>query len=598
MDNKTKFFLAIAILSVVFLLMLTPHAKSPELYTIKAHAETQYHFNPQALKLISQEKTETMLPLMQDFLDSSGTIVLDIKFKNFEDAEDDLKAYARYMKQFDNLVLNLDMSESELGDFKEQNTNNYESLRQLLEDNIDLEELNKLEIKYQDKDDPSLYYSIVYEGEALRNKIKGEYSKYASNSEKMQSTAEKIELNTTRHKESVKTFEEIVSEVDDGQDKRVDELEKKKEITNTEPEGQPDYKLSLAVSPDTGTYADSLLFSGNLSGGYPQGKEVTLFIDSREYSSTETNENGTYQLPYKIRKISGGLHLAYSVMEQTYSNIILFSLNKSETNINLTCRVTPNGEAVACSGSLVAETIHGIIPVGRAPVTISVDGNETTEFTTDSDGTYFGSVTVPADSREVVIQASFSGKGFPLKSSKSDSVSVDTGSLVTLILTLIVGGACILFFGGAGLYYIRRSRRGRDETESTDRESTDTHDLASATEIPETKAPAERKYKPENVREQYSVLLNTGEQKRAAKHLATTIFEELEIISGVRFTHSATARERASAIAGSAPHKRVEAFIYRFEEVIYGGRNPVYEGRDTLLSAWEEALSALGSVVQ
>jgi len=360
-------------------------------------------------------------------------------------------------------------------------------------------------------------------------------------------------------------------------------------LTHTE----PDYKLSLAVSPDIGTYADSLLFSGNISDGYPYGKEVTLFIDSREFSSTETNENGTYQLAYKIGKISGGLHLAYSVMEETYSDVVLFSLNKSETNINLTCRVTPNGEAVACSGSLVAETFHGIIPVSGAPVTISIDANETTEFTTDSEGTYSGSVTVPADSHDLVIQASFSGKGFPLKSSKSDSVSVDTPSLITLILTLITGCACILFFGGAGLYYIRRFRRGKDETESTD-----THDLASATEIPETKVRTEKKYKPENVREEYSVLLNTGEQKQAAKQLATTIFEEVEIISGVSFTHSATARERISAIAGSAAHKSVETFIYRFEEVVYGGREPVYEGRDTLLSAWEEALSALGSVVQ
>ncbi|MEA2034589.1 MAG: hypothetical protein U9N40_03745 [Euryarchaeota archaeon] len=590
MDNKTKFFLAIAILSVVFLLMLTPYVKSPELYTIKTNAETQYHFNPQALKLISQEKTAPMIPLMQDFLGLSGTIVLDIKVKNFENAEDNLKAYAGCMKQFDNLVVNLDMSESELGDFREQNANNYESLRQLLEDSIDLEELNKLEIKYQDKDDPSLYYSIAYEGESLRNKIKGEYSKYTSNSEEFQSSAGKFELNTTRHEESVTTFEEIVSVVDDGQDKRVDELENQ----STE----PDYKLSLAVSPDTGTYADSLLFSGNISDGYPYGKQVTLFIDSREYSFTETNENGTYQLPYKIGKISGGLHLAYTLMEETYSNVLLFSLNKSETNINLTCQVTPNGEVVTCSGSLVAETTHGIIPVSEAPVTISVDGNETANFTTDSKGIYLGSVTVPADSREVVLQASFSGKGFPLKSSKSDSVSVDTGSLVTLILTLIVGGACILFSGGAGLYYIRRFRRGKDKKDSTDTASTDIHGFTPATEIPETKLPAERKYEEENVREQYSVLLNTGEQKQAAKQLATTIFEELEIISGVHFTHSATARERALAIAGSAAHKSVEAFIYRFEEVIYGGIDPVYEGKDTLLSAWEEALSALGSVVQ
>jgi len=196
MDNKTKLFLAIAILSVVFLLMLTPYAKSPELYTIKTNAETQYHFNPQALKLISQEKTAPMMPLMQDFLGLSGTIALNIKIKNFENAEDDLKAYAGCMKQFDNLVVNLDMSESELGDIREQNKDNYENLRQLLKDSADLEELNKLEIKYQDKDDPSLYYSIVYEGETLRNKIKQTYNNYASGSEELQTSSGMFKLNT------------------------------------------------------------------------------------------------------------------------------------------------------------------------------------------------------------------------------------------------------------------------------------------------------------------------------------------------------------------------------------------------------------------
>ncbi len=377
----------------------------------------EFFKNPIALKQISQEKTADLQPLMQDFLGSSGTIVLNVRLKNFEDAQEDLAEYRRAASQFDRLVINLDMSESEIGEFRKNNADNLRNLEELINDSVAFDELNRLEIQYQNEDNPAMMYSIAYEGgEALREKITQEFAQYQNNTAAMAKTGRTIEVDPAPMESSVDHFADHVSEITGVQEERVgraSETAAQTQIVFRE-------ELTLVTHPPGGIYGDEMHATGMYShtGDIPTGEPVTLYIDSREFAVSACNTTGEYDIPFTIRQMYAGTHLAYTRAGKVFSPPII-PISVNSTAGVLTLNVSVMGSTLFSSGRLTTECRD----VSDAPITLYLRGtdNETqTTVYTDSSGTY--SYETEVNPGDYTIQSVFSDPSFPVNECRSGGI--------------------------------------------------------------------------------------------------------------------------------------------------------------------------------
>ena len=113
--------LLLAVLALFFISVLLSTVDSAELFTPKDIPGTDMHNNPDALRQISREESANAFGMMQDFIDLSDSIVINLKIKNLDDAKEDLEEYARLASRYDNLIINLDMDDSEIEEFRRNN---------------------------------------------------------------------------------------------------------------------------------------------------------------------------------------------------------------------------------------------------------------------------------------------------------------------------------------------------------------------------------------------------------------------------------------------------------------------------------------------
>ncbi len=353
--------LLLVILAILFFALIARYAASPVLYTFTSDSDTPFHQNPEALKQISREQSEVMLPLMSEVLDNTGTLVLNIKLKDFESAERDLQQYMEQSRRLDGMVINLDMSETELEEFRKNNKKNVESMQSLLNDTRRFQELQSLEIRYRDENRPDLLYSVSYEGEALRTQIAENFKGYQSRESALTNTSSRFELDTRAYEQSVDDFEDIV-----------EEIEAKQETRRTETPAPPTtpQRLSIAITPETGVYRDRLSVAGELTGRVVGGENVTLYIDSKYWTTVATGDDGRYGATFTVDRIRAGKHLAYAVHGSTYSEVVTFTVLPLDTALTLEAAEGAEAENRTFIGSLRA----GEIPVADAPVRITADG--------------------------------------------------------------------------------------------------------------------------------------------------------------------------------------------------------------------------------
>ncbi len=570
-------------LSILFVILLMPYTEDPEIYAI-AHVEEAGVFkNPIALKQISQEKTGDLQPLMQDFFDTSGTIVLNVRLKNFEDAEKDLAEYRRAASQFDRMVINLDMSESEIGDFKKNNAENIRNLEELLNDSVAFDELSRLEIQYQDTDDPTKMYAIAYEGEALREKITQEFGQYQKNTAAMAPTGKKIDVHPEPIESSVDIFEEYLREIGGTQEERV------VRASDTVIPFRED--LSLIIDPFHGIYGDEIHATGVYAraGTIPTGEPVTLYIDSKKYAGSSCSNTGEYDIGFTILQQYPGIHLAYTRAGDAFSPIIPFTV--TGTDGVLTLNISVRGSTVFSSGMLRTEDRD----VTNAPVNIyfrSAESENMTTVYTDKTGAY--SCKTELTSGDYTIQSVFSEPSFPVHECRSEESTISIGQSNLYIFIVLF----IICAGGAGYLIFNRRQRIRaqkslfNETSEPDK--------------PEDLLPVDA-----------STERSEGERKtslshdNALQHFRTMYIAQKAVLSpadsarilGEGFTAAvgySTAREcRPSetmrehmAKLDERCRKEASVFVTIYEASVYGRRD--HTGGDELLSAWDKAIQCMG----
>jgi hypothetical protein len=418
----------LAAAAVLVLALLAGEAVDPVLYTAENIA-TAAHADPATVEKRSPGNADTLVPLMDDLLGETGTLALTIKLRDYESAERDLARYSELSSRFDRLVVTLDVSETDVGEFQRNNRQNREALETLLNDTRRFEELQRLEIEVLDGEQRM---AVAYEGEALRQKMREGFASYAGREAATTRIGEHYDLNTTPYRESVAHFAEVADAADDW-----------REETGT---GTVTSPLGIAVAPHEGRYGDTLTITGTYIGGAP-GTRVEVYVDSRNAAAATLDPNGTYACSYRIGRILAGSHLAYATAGTVYSEVATFEVVSASTTITLDA-MEVNATAVACTGNLTAEGR----PVTGAPVLVRVDDATLAAGETDQQGAYRTEIVLAPG--EHTLQAEFHAAGYPLNASESETVAVQVRGEGLSPLPFI---AALAAAAGAG-WYLRRRR--------------------------------------------------------------------------------------------------------------------------------------------
>jgi hypothetical protein len=448
------------VLAVILILLVT--ITTPLVYSLEKDTfPSRFHNNTDALKRQSLNSSEDILPLMQELSGNSGPIILNVRLDDPEQARRDLQLFAKNRVAFDNLIVKLDMTESEMQEYSKNRALQNQLLSELVNSSVSLDELKKLEVQYRNADNPTMLMSVQLEGDALHDRIRELYDQYKNTTASTAATGKKMGIDTSQEEATVVSFRQYVEE--------------------TAPPARSSYESSYEVSP-RGTnlltfllipervrYGDTLGCSGYLFSpvgltyvGIPD-KNVTLFIDNEPVSVTGTDSSGAYAVQLPIERFAAGSHAVHAVSGTTLSETILLTVDWADSITTLSKPVTNKG-SVTITGTVTAG-----VPVRNAMVDIISNGTVMLGTVTDARGQFRAVVNLSPGTHLLV--ARFTGTGFPLRPSESAprEVRISQNFLPANFLPadysgLVLAGAVVitisLFFGGA-FWYLRRMRGGR-----------------------------------------------------------------------------------------------------------------------------------------
>ena len=554
--------LVLVVLSAVFLALLAPYVLEPELYTKENGSYTAYHSDPAIMSAYSYERSTDIQAMMQELLDAPQQIVLNIQIRDFEEAKREFEEYKERSEYFSNVVVNLDLSESAVGDFRRENRKNMETLERMINESVRFDEVNRLEIKYRDEENPALLYTVVLEGEAIQNTLKKTSTQFAGREPDLLAVSTELGLNTTRYEEAVETMETIVEE-----DRRAQQQREERQLP------LPPASLSLSVSPGTGRYLDTLRVAGTYT--YSSGEPVTLVLDSRDWQTVVPDEKGVFSTTLPIERIREGQHVLFATTGTLYSNLAIFSVIPSDTVLSFWIyQGTDHWDEVLLDGELFA----GEIPVAAAPVRILVDESEAAVVETDADGYYYGSVNLTKGNHTV--QAVFDDPGFPLNPSESELREVDLAPSVPFLLAVGVGGGAFLLATVGVVWYLRRRNPPAMPIAAPVRSD------RTVIEPPEPAVLPPDSPSPVDTLIRYQERFAAGDWSGAALVLYRSVIHRFLPMDA----DTLTPREVAARLAGTPAGVAFGSFVTRYEEVRYGGM-PL-QPQDMLVSHWNAVLAA------
>ena len=414
---------------------------------------SSYHNNIEVLRHQSLNSTTDVLPLMQDLLDYSGPIVLDVRIDNIDQARRDLESFSKNRVAFRNLVVNLDMNQSEMQEYADSLALQDKMFQDLINSSASFDQLRTLEIRYRNENNKNQLISVQMEGEDLRNRIHDLYGRYEKETQKIVNTSRKQGLDTTVEEQSLVHFQEYVREIE-------------AERTPVELPASQASLLTLVLKPESGRFGDTVACSGYLVA--PSGlstpdrsrKNVTVLVDNTPFFSSLTDSSGHYSLQIPIGRIRAGMHEVRAETASARSEVRTLTVLPVDSVTSLSVGGITSKGGVTLTGSVIANR-----PVPLAPVELVWDGDHVVATTTDSWGDFREVVRLPAGRHTVI--ARFAGDGYPIHPSESEVQEVEVSILQSalppdyswLLLPLAIFALVLVFSGGA-LVYLRRSGTG------------------------------------------------------------------------------------------------------------------------------------------
>jgi hypothetical protein len=556
--------LLLILLSFVFLTLVVPlFVLHPSLYTNEENAFTPYHSNPAILGGYSGERSADVSSLMQELLDAPQPIVLNVKVSDFEEAERALEEYKEKSQYFNQVIINLDLTDSTIGDLQRENRKNLAELESIINESMQFDQINRLEIQYRSQDNPALLYTVTYEGEAVRKAIEKSAKEYLDREPKILALSNQLDLNTTKYNESDEILKEIVE---------MDQVKQETRILN-QPVLSPS-SLSLAVSPESGHYGDTLQVDGAYT--FMHLPNVTLILDSRDWKTVVPDQNGVFGSPFTIGRIRSGDHTIFATSNNRNSNIATFSVVPVDTNLTLDTLPGKYWNEVNINGSLYA----GVLPVASAPVMILVDEFDVQTFETNQEGYYDGMLLISAGNH--TIQSSFDDTAFPLNPTVSDIHTITVSSPGRILWSVLIGAGIILVSIFVSVWYLRRSDQWAKSISSEYPQPEMVH--VSVETMEKTPFQAE-------VLVRYQTLFDDREWSEAAHLLYRSFIERINFLHVGPDPSAMTPRELFIILSKSFPGAPIRSFINRYEEIRYGGY-PLLQ-QDPLLTDWIKIISRI-----
>jgi hypothetical protein len=446
---------AAIVVSIIVIAALIPSMQNPEIYK-KTPEEytTPFHTDPGLYQKSDLNSSESSLFLMQDMLDITGPLTLNIRISDPESAVEGLSRYRNLLGSMDKLIVKIEMNQSYLEDYLSAHKDNEKILSELLNETQDLSRLKELELQFTDQENPGSYVSVIYHESAIRDRISQLYNRYHGNREVVNTSASKYGLNMTEYESSIENFASIVERETNNQDildKRVADI--KKSIAN-----QTKYTLTIEIFPKEAIYGDTVTIRGLLYSNKMRGQNVTMIIDNRVTAETRTTFAGEYEFQYPINKITSGRHIVYTSTGGLFSDPGSFTIIPVNSVTSLVVPATSDRSSVNITGSLYTSTG---IPVRDAPVTIILDRTSNAEVITGMFGQYYTLKSLPNGNH--TLQAIFQGSGYPVNPSKSPVFRINVQSLepeqrktYPLLFITVLGGAVVISTGIVVLYLWRR----------------------------------------------------------------------------------------------------------------------------------------------
>jgi hypothetical protein len=443
----------IIFLALIVIIALTYFFKGPVLYSLqKDQFSSQFHDNPDVLKIQSINSTTDVLPLMQELMDYSGPMVVNINLKNTEQARHDLELFSRSQVKLNNLIVNLDMDESEMNDFSRSKARQKELLSNLMNSSISFSELESLEIQYREKDNPDIRTSVKIQKDVIRKKVQALYEEYHTETETTTRIGLKQGLDGTGEQQSVEEVLGYIQKINETGGSYVNEDDFP--VRNSS-------QISFIIYPDSASYGDSIRCFGNFfpSSALPAQEAsdipVTIYIDNLPVIDTRTDSLGSFTATLPIGRITPGNHALYAQSGTTLSVISTLNISSVDSKTTLSAgKVNPQGN-VTLTGTVTANR-----PVSFVPVQIISDDTPVVEIITNARGEFNVLLTLPEGKHTVT--ARFSGDGFPINPSESEAVVVDVSFLQVILpgglrLFLLAGfDLLFLLFAVGAAYYLRR----------------------------------------------------------------------------------------------------------------------------------------------
>jgi hypothetical protein len=449
-------YAVLAVLGLCVIAALAFSFSGPLIYSLEKDVfPSRFHDNTDVLKIQAVNSTTDVLPLMPDLLDYTGPIVVNIRIQDVEQARRDLELFTKSRGSLNNLIIKLDMSESEMQEFSKSKDLQQQLLTGLLNSSISLDALENLEIQYRDQNRPDMLMSVQYQGDAIRKKVREIYAQYRSESAKVVATSTKYGLDITEEEESVWEFDRYVRQIDAAQD----QLEEKNRIIDFPIRRSS--QLSLLIYPETGRYGDTINCFGyyfSLIGfrvaGTPD-KQITLYLDDAPVGTVMTDKLGSYTVNVPIAKVPAGSHTLHAESGTTQSDLRTLTILSVDSATTLAVSPSKKPGEVICTGTVIANQ-----PVRNAPVELVWDGTHVNRTTTNAKGEFEAPLSLPNGKHTVV--ARFTGEGYPIHPSESKVQEAEVSVIRTIlpadygfILYIGVFGVFLLFIGGA-VYYLRR----------------------------------------------------------------------------------------------------------------------------------------------
>ena len=214
--------------------------------------------------------------------------------------------------------------------------------------------------------------------------------------------------------------------------------------------------LSLSLSPRNATFGDTIRVKGRLASvrGFPaRDSPVVIYLGSTQISRATTDDNGTYDLSFRINEQTpGGQSNVYAVHDRASGSFFVGS-SSSSVPIEVTPLHTKNvmridelrftaGDMMPISGTLVAE--NGI-PVDGADIAVYMDDYKIGSGSTDYNGHYTLNARIPYDSSagNHSIYTVYVPSGGSLYTSSSNKAVIHVASITT---SIAINGAPLILF--------------------------------------------------------------------------------------------------------------------------------------------------------